>query len=121
MVLRIGCEESEMKRLRGAFRAGALVGALVGAIGGANAAGLLTNGLPPAGGTQYPTTIPLTGNELLPADTQLTNGQNPASEAISTQQLAAYASNGLPSRGNALIGGDATTNLWQRGTTGGSG
>lgn len=53
-------------------------------------AGFLTNGLPVAGGTQYPTTLPLTGNERLPADTQLTQGLNPASEAISIGQIAAY-------------------------------
>lgn len=54
----------------------------------ASAAGMLTNGLPPAGGTQYPGTLPLTGNELLPADTALPSGANPASEAISVSQLA---------------------------------
>ena len=54
------------------------------------AAGFLTNGLPTAGGSQYPSTLPLTGNELVPADTQLTNGQNPASEAISVSQLKGF-------------------------------
>jgi hypothetical protein len=81
------------------------------------AAGVFTNGVPPAGGTQYPSTIPLTGNETIPADTNLTGGQNPASEAITTSQLAVFGA-GLPSGGNFLIGGDATTNLFQRGTTG---
>lgn len=83
------------------------------------AAGFFTNGVPTAGGTQYPTTIPLTGNETVPADTNLTNGQNPASEAITTAQLQQWGNQG-PSRGNAIIGGDATTNLWQRGTSGAS-
>ena len=58
--------------------------------GVAGAAGLLTNGLPTAGGSQYPSTIPLTGNELVPADTQLAQGLNPASEAISVTQLKGY-------------------------------
>lgn len=53
----------------------------------AEAAGMLTNGLPPAGGTQYPSTLPLTGLELVPADTQLPSGANPASEAVSVQQI----------------------------------
>lgn len=87
----------------------------------AMAAGNLTNGLPVAGGSQYPTTLPLTGNELIPADTQLPSGLNPQSEAVSVSQIAAYIGN---TRGtgfrNALIGGDFTTNLWQRGTTVGS-
>lgn len=55
------------------------------------AAGMLTNGLPVAGGTQYPSTIPLTGLETIPADTNLTGGLNPASEAITTKQLSQYA------------------------------
>lgn len=96
-----------------------LAGAVALAGVGLGGAGLLTNGLPVAGGTQYPSTIPLTGNETAPFDTNLTNGQNPASEAISTLQMAGYISSG-PSKTNALIGGDATTNLFQRGTTGSS-
>src|ERR1700722_3497008 len=83
------------------------------------AAGFFTNGVPQAGGSQYPSTIPLTGNELLPTDTQLSDGASPQSEAISTSQLAGYVAT-TPSRNNALIGGDATTNLFQRGTTGAS-
>ena len=42
----------------------------------------------PEAGTQYPSTVPLTGNETAPFDTNLTQGQNPASEAISVSQLA---------------------------------
>jgi len=61
-----------------------------GACGEALAAGLLTNGLPPAGGTQYPSTLPLTGNEAFAADTQLPQGLNPASEAVTTGQLAVW-------------------------------
>ena len=84
------------------------------------AAGFFTNGLPPAGGTQYPGTLPLTGLETIPADTNLTGGQNPASESISTGQLAQYVGSAGSNSPNLLIGGDAGTNLWQRGTTGSS-
>lgn len=51
------------------------------------AAGLYTNGVPVAGGSQYPGTIPLTGNETVPVDTNLTQGLNPASEAVTVSQL----------------------------------
>lgn len=57
----------------------------------AMASGIYTNGLPVAGGAQYPSTLPLTGNELVPADTQLPGGLNPATEAVSIGQLADYA------------------------------
>ena len=66
----------------------ALATALAG--GQAHAAGYFTNGLPTAGGSQYPSTYPLTGNETMPADTNLTNGQNPASEAVTPGQLKGY-------------------------------
>lgn len=71
------------------FKVLALAGALAtaGALA-ANAAGFFTNGVPVAGGSQYPSTIPLTGNETVPADTNLGFGLNPASEAITTTQLA---------------------------------
>lgn len=87
--------------------------------GAANASGFFTNGVPLAGGTQYPSTLPLTGNETIPADTNLPSGLNPASEAITMASFGSYI-NGLPADGNGLIGGDAGTNLWQRGTTGSS-
>src|SRR5665213_2212278 len=103
-----------MKKLLGALMAGALCAAMILP---ASAAGLFTNGVPPAGGTQYPTTIPLTGIETLPADTNLTSGLNPASEAITTQQMASYTGSQLTSWRNGLIGGDFGTNLWQRGST----
>lgn len=74
-----------MKMLKTLALAGAL--AFVSAISPALAAGYFTNGVPVAGGTQYPFTIPLTGAEQLPADTQLAAGQNPQSEAITVQQL----------------------------------
>ena len=54
-----------------------------GVAGSALAAGFLTNGLPAA-------TAPLTGNETLPADTNLPQGLNPASEAITLGQLATW-------------------------------
>lgn len=50
------------------------------------AGGLYTNGFPQAG--QVPNTLPLTGQELIPADTQLPGGLSPQTEAISTSQLA---------------------------------
>ena len=87
--------------------------------GPAWAGGYYTNGMPPAGGTQYPGTVPLTGNETLGADTNLSGGQAPQSESISTGLLEQYG-NALPDNTNFLIGGDAGTNLWQRGTTGAS-
>lgn len=83
------------------------------------AAGFFTNGVPPAGGTQYPTTVPLTGSETLPADTNLPSGLNPASESISTAQLSQYIG-GVAKGANVLIGGDATSNLFQRATSGAS-
>lgn len=48
------------------------------------------------------------------------NGQPSAqSKYASALTLAGYVG-GLPTKGNVLIGGDATTNLWQRATTGAS-
>ena len=105
-----------MKTLKSVLIAG---GIFALALNNASAAGFFTNGVPPAGGTQYPTTLPLTGNELIPADTQLPSGLNPQSEAISTAQLGTYALQVPGSSGvrNLLIGGDLTTNPWQRGTS----
>lgn len=51
------------------------------------AAGLYTNGLPRAGASPYTFTLPLTGNETFPADTNLSGGLNPATEAVTTNQL----------------------------------
>lgn len=77
------------------------------------AAGFFTNGVPNAGGTQFPTTVPLTGNEQLPADTELPNGQQPQSEAITVGQLLQAASGGsLPT--NQLSNGQMAIN--QQGT-----
>lgn len=104
---------------RNKMLSGAIAVAAIAVVSVAYASGFVTNGLPPAGGSQYPTTIPLTGNELLPVDTQLSAGQNPQSEAVSISQLAGYMG-GVRSNPNVLIGGDATTNLFQRATTGAS-
>lgn len=56
----------------------------------------------------------ITGNELVPADTQLPNGVSPQTVLISTGLLAQQGQGGFR---NMLVGGDFTTNLWQRGTT----
>jgi len=112
------------KRVREEMKKAALIALAIGMLGltPASPAGYFTNGVPPAGGTQYPSTIPLTGNETFPADTNLLNGANPASESISTSQLAGYLAGqpGFSSFRNTIIGGDASTNLFQRGTTGAS-
>ncbi|MCK9361851.1 hypothetical protein M0Q28_06550 [Patescibacteria group bacterium] len=79
------------------------------------AAGLYTNGLPVAG--SVPLTLPLTGDETIPMDTNLTSGLNPATEAVTTDQLAGFIGGNLDSWRNGLIGGDFGQNLWQRGTT----
>ena len=58
------------------------------------AAGILTNGLPLVNNwgttTTGQATLPLTGSELIPADTQLASGQMPQSEAISVNQLKGF-------------------------------
>lgn len=61
----------------------ALALALTAAAGNVLAAGLYTNGVPAA-------VAPLTGNEAFPADTNLPQGLNPATEAISLGQLATW-------------------------------
>lgn len=58
--------------------------------------------------------LSITGNELIPADTQLASGQQPQTVLIPTSMLAGI---GQGSERNRLRGGDFTTNLWQRGTT----
>lgn len=102
-----------MKRL-----IGLVVGAAI-ALGplSALAGGYLTNGLPVAGGAQYPSTLPPTGNETIPADTNLPSGANPQSEALTLQMFAAYNAAQLVN-GNSVVAGDAGQNLWQRGTSG---
>lgn len=93
-----------MKMLNTLALAGAL--AFASAISPALAAGFFTNGVPVAGGTQYPGTIPLTGVEQLPADTELTGGLNPQSEAITTAQLA----QAVDYLGNPLVQFSTATN-----------
>lgn len=77
-----------MKLTRKHLLAAGILAAIFGAIGVAQAAGFLTNGYPPAGGTQYPSTLPLSGYEQAPFDTGYTQGLNPASEAITYAQIA---------------------------------
>ena len=62
-------------------------------------------------------TLPLSGNESWVVDTQLPNGQNPASEYLSAATLGNYLNAGPGGSRNALIGGDFTTNLFQRGAS----
>lgn len=83
------------------------------------AAGFFTNGVPVAGSSSFPTTLPLTGNETIPADTNLAGGASPQSEAITLNQIAAFAQGFSGTSGfvNALTGGDFGVNLFQRGTT----
>ena len=66
--------------------AGSILAITMTVSGAAWAAGMFS-GWPFAGGTQYPSTLPLTGNEGLAADTQLPSGLNPASELISVDSL----------------------------------
>ena len=129
-----------MSRLRSAFWRAILPAMVLILAGiGANelrvlpawAAGFFTNGVCVAGSTGTSTgtpgvtfcnnsnTYPLTGNEQIPADTQLSGGQAPQSEAITLNQLQ-QATASFPLGNNFIIGGDAGTNLWQRGTTGSS-
>ena len=86
----------------------------------ANAAGFFTPGLPLATGspaTGNAATIPFSGSEQIGADTLLSGGAPPQSEAINLNQVKSFV-NGGPSKVNYIIGGDAAQNLWQRGTTG---
>jgi hypothetical protein len=76
-------------------------------------AGFSTNGLPT-------TSSALTGAELIEANTQLTAGLTPQTEAISVNQIAAFtrgASGAGVTYRNVLDGGDFTTNPFQRGTS----
>lgn len=56
----------------------------------------------------------VTGNELIPADTGLSQGQAPQTVLIPAGALVQH---GQGSSRNMLIGGDLNQNLWQRGTT----
>lgn len=90
--------------------AGAL--ALAGTMA-AEAAGFF--GFPQAGSVNN--TLPPTGNETIPMDTNLTQGLNPATEVMTLNQLSGATSSFSDTWRNKLIGGDFGTNLWQRGTT----
>jgi hypothetical protein len=100
------------KSFRNSLIAGGIAALALGGL--AHSAGFFTNGVPVAGGTQYPSTLPLTGNETIPADTNLPSGLNPASEAITTGQLAAFSSPQATPR-NYLLNGDMQ--VAQQGTT----
>lgn len=66
------------------------------------AAGVYTPGMPEAG--DYPNTLPLTGNERIPADTSLPGGVEPQSEAITvTQLINAFTSTVIAVGGNTAI------------------
>lgn len=60
-----------------------------------------------------PITPPISGNEVVPSDT----GRTPPSAVISTRQLGTFGLSLDPGQ-NWLIAGDASQNLWQRGTSG---
>lgn len=103
--------------------------ALVAAVGIAAAAGQFPN-YPTVGSSSYcggfstgtngqvcVVTVPAgpsstTGDELIPADTGLPNGQQPQTVTIPNSYLGP-----LNLKVNRIIGGDFGTNLWQRGTT----
>lgn len=97
-------------------------------IGHAQAGGLYTPGFPQAG--DLPNTLPLTGNETIPADTNLPEGLAPQTESISLTQLAQFLGGGgsgstfgqaFPTTGSAIganfggnmvyLGADASHNL----------
>lgn len=59
--------------------------------------GWLTNGMNLA-------TLPLSGNERFPADTQLTQGATPEMEAVSSSQLASYMGGNLPMQAARFYG-----------------
>lgn len=105
-----------MKLTKSLLVAGAFALAMTGAV---LAQGLYTRGFPTAG--SVPLTLPMTGIETIPVDTNLTQGLNPATASFTANQLAGGLG-GLVDAGyrNRLIGGDFNSNLWQRGTTGAS-
>ncbi len=68
-------------------------------------------GYDPATNPYYQTYVP-TGNEFVPYDTQLGQGLNPQTIGLTINQVAGIGS----ALRNAIVGGDFTTNPWQRGT-----
>jgi len=102
-----------------------LVGAALGVAGFASVAlaagyygqnGSLGNATWPSPNT-LTGTLPLSGNESWVVDTTFTGGRNPASEYLSVATLGNYLGAGPGGARNVLIGGDFTTNLFQRGTS----
>ena len=80
--------------------------------GGITNQGQATSGSMQQCGQTVPMGPPLlTGEELIPGDTGLSGGQPPQTVTIPSALIA------HPMDRNRLIGGDFTTNLWQRGTT----
>ncbi len=113
-----GFRKQEQEEMRNRIKSAGLLMLAAGvAVGPAWAAGFFTNGTPRAGGTEFPQTIPLTGSETIPADTTLSGGRNPQSEAVTMTQIAGFGAQQQGLGRNLLIGGDAKTNLWQRGTS----
>ena len=74
------------------LRAVAAAGVLAVGAGSAWAGGLYTPGFPLAG--QYPNTSPPTGNETIPLDTNLPEGVEPQTEAMTLNQLASFLGGG---------------------------
>ncbi len=103
-----------MNKIKILLLAGAL--ALASVAGIAYAGGLYTNGFPVAG--TVPNTLPLTGSELIPADTQLSGGLSPQTEAISTAQLAAMTGNNASRAVNAATSSATVTAAQLVGTGG---
>src|SRR5271166_750388 len=91
-MLRIANLESKMRLNRSLLLAGLASALLYG--GEAATAGGNWGTLPPAGGSTYPNTLPLTGNETIPADTNLPSGAQPQSEIITSAQLGAFGAAG---------------------------
>lgn len=88
-------------------------------VGGASYCASSTTAGVPGTASTCTSTVPagpatITGLELIPADTQLAQGQAPQTVLIPSGLIARQ---GQGSSRNLLIGGDFTTNLWQRGTT----
>ena len=102
-----------MKRLH-AFAAAGIAALLAGSLALAQSSfGGLWNTLPAWTG-------PLTGNEWFPGDTHLLQGASPQTAGYTSNGLAGYAQGVTAGFGNYLIGGDASTNLFQRATPGAS-
>ena len=68
--------------------------------------------------TSSTNTFPLTGNETIPADTNLPQGIQPSSELITTNTLASFMSGRITAWRNVLVSGDFGSAPWQRGTSG---